>query len=266
MTTGLGGKPTVWIRPMEPNGGIPVNVQDLTTQPVDDYFGQSLSSFTLSADTGVSGVTTFVYTFTATAGHGIIANDYIGLFDVAANRSFFATVLNVAVNTITVDRPIDHDFLAATAVGRIVTIEMAVNGSGTPQIFSLNAGAVPVDITRMLIQMLDSTDMDEGKFGGQPALTRGLVFRIVNNWQKTVFCFKTNGEIRQFCYDVTYADKAPAGQYGLGARITFAGQEKHGVALRVQDTDVLQWVVQDDLTGLDSLKIAAEGHFTLGEM
>jgi hypothetical protein len=264
-TDTLNGKPTKWILPRESNGGIPVNVQDQTTQPVDAYFARALSNFTLSADTGASGETTFVYVFNATAGHGIIAGDEIGLFDDPANRFFFATVVNVAVNVITVDRPIDHNFTAAITQGRIITTEMAVNGSVTPVIYTVNAGAIPIDITRTIIQMLDATAMDDGTFGGLPALTRGLVFRHYNGWQKTVFCFKTNGEIRQFCYDVSYADKAPAGQYGLGARITFGGADKHGVVLRVQDNDVLQWVVQDDLTGLVSLKIAAEGHYTLDE-
>lgn len=265
MNNTLNGKPTTWIQPRESNEGIPVNIQDQTTQPVDTLFARSLSSFTLSADTGVSGETAFVYIFTATAGHGIIAGDEIGLFDAPANRFFFATVLNVAVNVITVDRPIDHNFTAAITEGRIITTEMAVNGSVTPVIYTLNAGSIPIDITRTIIQMLDATAMDDGTFGGLPALTRGLVFRHFNGWQKTIFCLKTNGEIRQFCYDVEYSPSAPAGQFGLGARITFGGQNKHGVVLRVKNTDVLQWVVQDDLTGLISLKIAAEGHYTLDE-
>lgn len=262
MTTHLGGKPTSWIKPQERNGGIPVNVQDQTTPPIDALFAQSISDFTLSADTVASGIIvgSLVYDFVATAAHGIAPADEILLIDVVGNRSFFAKVLSVAVNTITVDRPIDHVFPFATALGRIVTTEMAVNGSVTPQIFSLRSGAVPTDITRTIMTMLSASSMDDGLFGSLGALTRGLVLRIVNTYQKTIFCFKTNGEIKQFCYDVDYSDKAPAGLYGLTARLTFAGQDKHGVTLRIQDTDVIQWVVQDNLTGLTSLKLSAEGH------
>jgi hypothetical protein len=102
--------------------------------------------------------------------------------------------------------------------------------------------------------------MDDSRFGGLPALTRGLVFRIVNGFQRTIFCFKTNQDIKQFCYDVNYSSRAPSGYFGFSSRITFGGQSKHGVVLRLGAGDVLQWVVQDDLTGLDTLKIAAEGH------
>lgn len=258
----LNGKPTTWIKPRESNGGIPVNYQDQTTEPIDALFSQSVSNFTLAVDTVASGVSVMQYTFTATGGHGINVNDEILLLDVVGNKSFFAEVRNVVVDVITVDRPIDHAFPAATSLGRIVTTEMAVIGSlADPSIFSIRSGSVATDITRTFITMLDSSAMDDGTFGGLPALTNGLVFRVVNSFQKTIFCFHTNGEIKQFCYDLAYSDKAPAGQFGLAARLSFAGPDKHGVALRIQNTDVLQWVVQDDLTGLDSMKISGQGHF-----
>lgn len=262
MTDFLQGKPTTWIKPREKNGGIPVNIQDQTSEPIDAFFAQSILNFTLSSDTVASGITSLVYSFDATPGHGIAPEDEILLLDPTGNRSFFAIVKTVVVDNIGVDRPIDHVFPSATALGRIVTTEMAVNGSlVSPEIFSLRSGSIATDITRVLISMLDSSSMDDGLFGGIPALDNGLVFRIVNGFQKTIFCFKTNGEIKQFCYDLSYADRAPAGKFGLSSRITFGGQSKHGVTLRIQDTDVLQWIVQDDLTDLDSMKIAAEGHF-----
>jgi hypothetical protein len=257
----LNGKPTTWILPREINGGVPVNIQDQTTQPIDALFAQSVTNFTLSADTVASGIAVMQYTFDATPAHGIVAGNEILLLDVVGNRSFFAKVQLVAVDTITVDRPIDNVFPSATSLGRIVTTEMAVLGSlAAPSIFSVRSGTVPSDITRTFITMLDGTSMDDGKFGGIGALTNGLVFRVVNSFQKTIFNFKTNGEIKQFCYDLEYSEKAPAGQFGLAARLSFAGPDKHGVALRIQDTDVLQWVVQDDLTGLISMKISAQGH------
>jgi hypothetical protein len=259
----LNGKPYTWIKPQESTGAVPVSLQDQITEPLDALFAQSISNFTLAVDTGASGISPpFVYSFTASPGHGIAVNDEILLLDPPGNRSFFAKVLSVAVDVIGVDRPIDHVFPAATSLGRRVLTKMNVVGSlANPQVFSIRSGAIPTDITRMLITMLDSSAMDDGTFGGMPALTNGLVFRIVNSFQKTIFNFKTNGDIKQFCYDVSYSGRAPAGQEGLAARITFAGMDKHGVALRIQGTDVAQWLVQDDLTPLDSLLIAGEGHF-----
>jgi hypothetical protein len=235
-------------------------MQDQITPPIDALFAQSISNFTLSADTIASTISTLQYTFTATAGHAIVIGNEILLLDTIADKSFYAIVLNVSVDTITVDRPIDHTFPAASALGRRVITNMAVDGSTTEQIFSVRAGQNPSDFTRFIIAMTDDTAMDSGTFGGITALTRGLVFRIINSFQKTIFCFKTNGEIAKFCYDVDYVLKAPAGEFGLNARISFAGQEKHGVALRISGNDVLQWVVQDDLRALSTLRIAAQGH------
>jgi hypothetical protein len=244
------------------NGGLDVNIQDQHTPALDSLFAQSVpgGNFTLAADTIASTVTTLVYTFTATAGHGIIIGDEIILLDVIGSRSFYAEVMNVAVDVITVDRPIDHVFLAASTLGRRVTTEMAVDGSVTPQIFSIRAGDIPLDATRFMITMTSASAMDDSKFGSLAKLSRGLVLRIVNSFQKTMLCFKSNQEIKQFCFDLAYADKSPAGENGLSARLSYGGQDKHGVTLRISTGDVIQWIVQDDLTGLLSMKISAQGH------
>lgn len=241
-----------------------VCIQDQHTEPIAAYFSKAISNFTISVDTVVSTATDLVYTFTATAGHGIVNGNEVILLDTAIGRSLSFKVLNVATNVITVDRPIDAVYHATTTLGRIITTQMAVNGSVTPQIFSIRAGSTPADIVSMGITILDNTDMDDGKFGGITALTRGLVLRIINSYQRTIFCFKTNEEIKQFATRLEYSTKAPAGSYGLLAGI--AGREAYGVVLRIADNDVIQWVVQDDLTGLSSLKISALGHYTQGEI
>jgi hypothetical protein len=248
------------------SNSLDVMLSDSTTEPIDTYFLEQLSSFTLSADTVASTLTVLVYTFEATVGHGIAPLDEIILLDIVGNKEFYATVISVATDTITVDRPIDNLFPSATSLARIVNSNMAVDGSGTPRIFTVRAGSKPIDITRIIIAMTDQTSMDDAKFGGLSALAKGFVFRAIDGFNKVVFNFKTNGEIAGYCYDVRYSDKAPSGFFGLTARITFAGQSKHGVALRVSTfTDALQWIVQDDLTDLDTLRVAAQGHQTEGE-
>lgn len=248
------------IAPIEDNGAIPVNIQDQYTPPVDAYFSQEVSSFTLAANTGESTLTTLVYTFTVTPGHGIAVDDVILLLDTADSRILQAAVTVVATNTITIDRPIDHTFPSASTLGKIVNINMAVDGSVTPQIFAINAGAIDFDIIRFILTMTDGSAMDYSTFGGMDALENGLVLRTVNGFQKTIFNFKTNKDIAQFCYDEKYADKAPSGEYGLAARGTFGGRDKHGVVLRLSGSTQLQWVVQDDLTDLITLEIIAQGH------
>ena len=245
---------------VESNGGVAVNIQDQTTEPQVTYFIRSIGTFTLSQDVAASTVTTLNKTIELTAGHSIVAGDEILLLNVSTGKDFYAEAVSVTTNTVTLDRPIDADFPSALALGREVSSQMAVDGSTTPVIFTVRSGTVPADITRVIIQMTHSGTGDDSKFGDQTSLTNGLVFRIVDSFQKTIFNFKNNGDIRGFCYDLGYSDKAGGGLNGTGARITFAGQDKHGVTLRIADDDVIQWVVQDDLTGLSSLKIVAQGH------
>ena len=42
--------------------------------------------------------------------------------------------------------------------------------------------------------------------------------------------------------------------------MTFSGQDKLGVALRLNPGEDLQLIIQDDLRGLTSIEILAEGH------
>jgi len=243
------------------SGSTNASVIDDDTEPINTYFAESLGQFTLSADTVASGLTagSLVYTFEATAGHGLVATDQINL--VAEDRSFIAYVINVAVNTITVDTPIDYVFAAATTIGLIINTNMAVVGSiASPRIFKVQAGVTPVFFRRFIMTSTDATAMDDGKFGGIPALTNGIVLRIVNGFQKSVVNIKTNSDWRQWAYDLDYASKAPAGVYGVSSRLTWAGKEKHGVVLAVSGSSEVQWVVQDDQTDLLTLKISAMGN------
>ncbi len=243
------------------NKGQDVNLLDRLTAPVDASFAQSVSNFTISVATTASTDIVLQYDFTATAGHGLAVGNEIILLDTAANRVLQAVVLNVATNVITIDRPIDFAFAVATTLGRIVITNMAVDGSVTSQLFSVRAGSVPFNMTRFILSMTATgTAMDDSMFGNLTALTRGLVFRVVNSYQKTIFNFKTNQDIKLMCFDADYSDKAPTGSYGFSARLSFAGAEKHGVPLQITTDDVIQWVVQDDLRGLDTLMASDQGH------
>jgi hypothetical protein len=246
--------------PLDNAGHVEVALQDQHTPPIDALFAKEVSAFTLAVDTNQSTETLLYYTFQASPLHGISLGDEIILLDISADKSFYAHVLGVVGDTIEVDRPIDHAFSAAFTLGKRVITNMAVDGSVTPQIFAARAGAVPIDVTRVILQMTDDASMDTSRFAAGPALTRGLVFRVCNSFQKTIFNWKTNGEIQQYCYDVDFTSRAPAGFSGLSARVTFAGPAKHGVTLRIGANDVLQWVVQDDLTDIETLRIALEGH------
>jgi len=237
------------------------NIRDIddNTEPQDLLFAESLSQFTTAADTTASTTTTLEYDFTATAGHGLVNGDQILL--ITTDRSFRAYVTNVVANVITVDTPIDFVFPSGS-IGLVINTNMAVDGSATPRIFKVQAGATPVLIRRIVISITDGSSMDDSKFGGIPALGKGLVFRIVNSFQKSIFNFKSNDDFKLWAgpSDLVYSDKSPAGVYGVGTRLTFAGKEKHGTVLKLSGTDELQFVVQDDLTDLATLICSAQGN------
>ncbi len=60
---------------------------------------------------------------------------------------------------------------------------------------------------------------------------------------------------------MAYDDKAPAGVYGLRGRLTYAGQNEHGVTLELEPGESIELVIQDDLTALVSFEVMVQGHF-----
>lgn len=239
-----------------------VFIQDQTTQIVNLFLFLNEGTFTLTDTVDIDDVV-----FTVGAGHSITAGDIVCFQEV--DRVQQATVLNVNINTITIDSPFEYAFTPAGACS-YGTSNMNVNGSVTPQIFRVSPGrlrdGISWDITRILIIITDDAAMDDGKFGALPALTNGCVFREINHITKNIFNVKKNGDFRLQAYDLTYVDATlgPAGQYSLGVRRSFAGQDKSGVVLRLNSVtnDEFQMLVRDDLTGLVNFRIVVQGHFT----
>ena len=93
-------------------------------------------------------------------------------------------------------------------------------------------------------------------------LTNGIVLRVVNGRTWNIWDVHLNAEFANLAYDYqTFLATNPAqGVNGLAVRYTFAGQDKHGVAVRLEPGDSLQLVIQDDLSDLVSFRIIAEGH------
>ena len=46
-------------------------------------------------------------------------------------------------------------------------------------------------------------------------------------------------------------------------RLTFGGQNKHGVVIRLEPMECIEVLIQDDQTDISSASLIAEGHFTL---
>ena len=253
------------VSPLESNGGIPVNVQDQVTRPVDAYFLQVYAPpTTLSAQSLVD-----TYTITVTDTTGFAAGVDVGLSTGSPTGQYFfgQQVGPLVGNVVTLDTPLDTTYPAGSFAFP-ANRNLAVNGATTRQIFQvgpIGANVEPdLDLTRVMGYMESGSSMDDSKFGSLPALTNGIVLRRkYNGTYQNFWNAKTNGELSLICAsDFYYSSKAPAGFYGARFRATWGGQEKHGVVVRLDAQETLEIVIQDDLTGLSKLNMMAQGHFT----
>lgn len=236
--------------------------QDLTTFPEYLYFTQIQGApTTIAVETVVD-----TNTITLADATGCSIGDYFGCFNTAGNRSYFGVILNIAGNVLTMDSLLDFAFQVGDTAA-CLSRDLNVDGSVTPQVFSIQVGpnaTTSLDINRLMINMLTDSAVSLATFGDLPALTNGCLLRITNGTKFNVFNVKSNADIANLCYDYDpkLATNPSQGQHGANFRNTFNGQDKLGVAIRVKPGDRLDWIVQDDLTGLQQLRLIGEGHLT----
>lgn len=248
------------------NNGLDVNVQDQSTVTLDSRMLQASGSpFTLNAST-TAGATTFV----ATAATGLVAGDAI--FFAEGNRSYTGEVSAAtggAPDTVTVRVPIPIVFTASAYVTKVLD-DMSASSTGTiasPDIFVVaNDGTVSIDVTRILLKMVTTSTpvlTDFGDIAG--GLTNGCVLRKFNsansNYQNIAH-WKDNSDIAEYMYDMDILTALGVGNDGLKGRMSFGGQDKHGVVIRLEAGDKLQLLIQDDISALTSFRIMVQGHIT----
>lgn len=247
------------IEPLESNGAIPVNIQDQHSRILDLDFIQVQAPPT----TLIDNVTTGDLEINVTSTTGFVDGNTVGIFSSEGEFYFGKQVGAVAGNTITLDTPIDINYSSGY---NVITANhhMNVNGAITTQIFQIGpvgeGSSIEIDVTRVMGYLQDNVAMDDALFGGINALTNGVVLRKNNGVMQNVWNVKTNGELGLLTYDTTYTSKAPSGSFGFRFRNTFAGQDKHGVTIRLDPGDILEILIQDDLTGLQDFRMIAEGH------
>lgn len=191
---------------------------------------------------------------------GFSTGDLIRIFDsTSLERSHFH-ITNIAGTVLTLDRPLDNDFIAGDDVKEI---DIAMNKSGSlasPISYKVQPVASErFQLTRILITMLDGTAMDDGKFGGLDLLANGVLIRISENGKmRTLTHWKSNSDLKDDMFDVVYSDKAPAGEFGLSGRWTFT-KGQFVVDLNGANGDYLEVLIQDNLTGLLDFEVKAQG-------
>jgi hypothetical protein len=243
------------------DGSIDINLQDQTTDPVIFKFNRIAES-TILADTASSGSYTIVVDDTT----GAANNAYVIIFNPDTERFYKGSILSISDDTLTVDTPLDSTFPDSSFVDFTRT-NMNVDGSATVQTFGVRGVSaspigVTVDITRIIIHCQAASAVDLASFADISALTNGLVLRVRDGRNFNIFNVKSNGELAALMYDWTpyLATNPQQGVDGFLGRLTFAGQNKIGVALRLEPGEDLEFLIQDDLTGVDLLEVTAEGH------
>lgn len=248
----------------EPGIAEEVLIEDRATPPLDFYFQQQKGVTTaLTNDVEINDTSMIVDSVA-----DIVQGDYLGVFSGVSgeDRFYFAEAVNVIANQVFLDTPFDFAFSAGDPV--ISTLRnLNVDGSLTPQIFRVAAGGpgtdISIDITRIMIAM-DTSGVPEFPDFGDIAggLAKGLVLRRVDGVTRNIWNLKTNKEIANITFDYTpYIAANPGiGINGLAARYTIAGQDKHGVVVRLKQGDSLEAIIQDNLLSLLDFQLIAEGH------
>jgi hypothetical protein len=147
--------------------------------------------------------------------------------------------------------------LALANGSRISPVIYGLRGTGAPPGVDLT-----LDVTRIMVAARTDTAVDLAKFCDIAALQNGITIRTRDGIYKNIFNIKSNGGLKAIAFDWTpySATKPNEGQDGMGCRLTFAGQNKMGVAIRLPLGDDMEVVVADDLTAISELFIIAEGH------
>lgn len=239
--------------------GVSTFIQDQKSRSLSLPFLQDRSLATLASDTVIdSNVISLV------AGHTTVVGEIIEIIDNISGEFMQAKIIAISGDDLTMDAPVSCVVPAGDEV-IISSKEMNVDGSATPQIFSVKP--LPTqsgDITRVTFHMDDILSMDGSTFGGQDELVNGCVLRVKHSdgCYQNIFNFKSNGSIRMECFDTAYTDANKRGLYGFSARLTWGGQNKHGVVIPLDGSlgEELQLVIQDDLTGLSQFRMKAQGH------
>jgi len=245
--------------------GVDANVQDQTTRPIDIMVNQILdiSSYGLAVTPTIN-----TYTITLNTTTGLSPGDKIAFLEQnGMPQIYFAYIKSISVNTITLNRPIPFNFSTNETTIFTFNNQLNVDGSITPQVFTLtNVFDQSFDIVRFNFKCTDDVEMHDGLFCGVDILENGIELRKWSNdgYYINYFNIRNNAKWGLLAFDVAYTDKGkpPDDTYGFGSRLTYGGQSKHGVVIRIEPGERIELVVQDDLTDIGGASLMVEGHFT----
>lgn len=225
--------------------------------PVNQFFDHHTGvSTTLATNAAVGD-----YVLNLTSAASFAAGDYIHIEDTLFERTH-ARIISIAINAITIDRPLDFAHLAGVTIHQ-TSINLNVSGTlASPISYRLTP---PVGetwlISRFIITMIHSSAGDLTKFGGITALTNGVLLRVVNGGVTSTFTvWRTNEDIKGDVYDLAFDDRAGGtGNYSTSAKGSLLDLDR--VQARVDGSlgDYVELLVRDALGGLVSFRVKGQG-------
>jgi hypothetical protein len=142
------------------------------------------------------------------------------------------------------------------------TVDMNVDASGTIAYKYTVPSGKTLEAQRINFGLVDGA-MTYGKFGGLTALTNGIKVEVLDNAGGTIIDFfngqtvKSNEDFAALAGVDAIAEPA-AGDDFMPIRWTIA---KAGAAMRLQENEVIQLVLQDNLSNLSYFRAMIQGVF-----
>ena len=247
-------------------GTVDAYVQDQTTDRISLYLAQVLDTITIQANTEkddelitieTTGVVPVIGNFVCLQEDGKITQ-----VEITSVSLFVGDVYDIGIAV-----PLDYAYTTEGGC-TLQNVNMNIDGSTTHAEFEVSPKAPYAwDITRMFVSMIMSSAGDDGEFGDiVGGIDKGVYLRKDDSdTSQNIANIKINGDLRLEGYDVTYTTRSGGlGSYGLASRITFSGQDKAGVVIRLSgnSSDRFEAVVRDDLSSIGLFRIKVQGHVT----
>ena len=196
------------------------------------------------------------YDLTLEVGEGAAVNvgDLIEVFNTVTFMQ--ATVLSKpTADVLRLDSLINHAYPAGSVLN-VSTGNMVVNGSVTPQVFSIKPEPSQRGrFSRIVVSMIATANMDTGTFGPIAALTRGVMLRVkqADGDYRNLYTIKTNAGFKAYSYDGSFDPNNAQGDRMFTTRLTWGGQDKHDAVIEIDGSGIasddveIQMVIQDNL-------------------
>lgn len=247
-------------------GGLDIHDADVHTSKFSHFLSKNEAASTTLAVAGTKGATGITVADTT----GFLVGDRIDLHvDAAHIHSYYTITVLPGGNVMTLDQPLFRDYPNGSEVQEVSFNMNLVGSLASPIVFATTPAVTDIiHIKHFILTMVHAAAADDGKFGGIAALANGLVVRVNrNNGESfeniTTIPWKANKDAKEDfgSAGVVYTDRAPAGAYGTTYEVDF--KELAGMAYRLDGSndDMIEAIVQDDLSALTDIQAKVHGHF-----